>query len=249
MNHQNDALFDPRIAEWLEDDPNDAPPQILETVAAAMPAIAQRRPRLVQVDRLRRPWWMGLAAASLVVAFVGALALLNWPSIGPRPAPSPSSVALPQRVDAPVHRYSASLPADWTATLGEAVDEPDIFTGPDGSLSVRFELIPTGTSQDEWADAYIRARIGELGGSCFGVSPDSWQPSRVGLEGAYEWELPCINAILYHTAVGDRTYPIEYVSSVGDVSPAERGIVREILLGFVLDQGPTVLPSASPART
>ena len=35
--------FDPRIAEWLEDDPDHAPEQVLETVLAALPSIPQRR--------------------------------------------------------------------------------------------------------------------------------------------------------------------------------------------------------------
>ena len=42
MNRTSD-LFDDRIAEWLEIDPTAAPPQVLETVLAAMPQISQRR--------------------------------------------------------------------------------------------------------------------------------------------------------------------------------------------------------------
>jgi hypothetical protein len=38
-------LFDNRLADWLEDDPVVAPPQLLETVLAAMPSIPQRRCR------------------------------------------------------------------------------------------------------------------------------------------------------------------------------------------------------------
>ena len=44
MNRQSPSPeFDPRIADWLESDPDDAPGRILETVLAAFPSIPQRR--------------------------------------------------------------------------------------------------------------------------------------------------------------------------------------------------------------
>ena len=43
MNRSTELDFDQRIADWLEDDPNLAPSQVLETVLAAYPSIPQRR--------------------------------------------------------------------------------------------------------------------------------------------------------------------------------------------------------------
>lgn len=250
MNGHPDPMFDVRIAEWLEDAPNSAPAQVMETVAAALPSIPQRRKRHLDLDRFAQPAWLGLAAGVLVVAFV-TLTILMGPSIGarPTPSPSPSPIALSQRIEAPLHRYAAALPAGWQAMLGQSTDEPNTFVGPDGTLTVSYHLIPSGTGQDEWADAYFRARVAELGGACLAVRPEDWRPSRVGQEGAYEWDLPCINGVLYVTGVGDRTYPIEYASAVGDFGQAERDLLRQIVLGFELDQGPTVLPSPSPGAS
>ena len=42
MTPHDETTFDPRIADWLEDDPNDAPDQALEIVLAAFPSIKQR---------------------------------------------------------------------------------------------------------------------------------------------------------------------------------------------------------------
>ena len=43
MNRSTEPDFDQRIADWLEDDPNLAPRQAIETVLAAYPSIPQRR--------------------------------------------------------------------------------------------------------------------------------------------------------------------------------------------------------------
>ena len=43
MNRSDETLFDPRIADWLEDDPHTAPDQALDVVLAAFPSINQRR--------------------------------------------------------------------------------------------------------------------------------------------------------------------------------------------------------------
>ena len=42
MNRSDEPLFDPRIADWLEDDPYEAPQQALDVVLAAFPSITQR---------------------------------------------------------------------------------------------------------------------------------------------------------------------------------------------------------------
>jgi hypothetical protein len=44
-----DHGFDPHIADWLEADPDHAPPDVMRTVESAIPSIPQRRV-------LRLPW-------------------------------------------------------------------------------------------------------------------------------------------------------------------------------------------------
>ena len=46
MNRDVDRLdpdFDPRVADWLEGDPQIAPPLVLDTIVAALPSVTQRR--------------------------------------------------------------------------------------------------------------------------------------------------------------------------------------------------------------
>ena len=90
--------FDPRIADWLEDDPDDAPDAALETVLAAFPSIPQRR-------TLRVPWRtrpMTSPARVAAAALVGVLAIGATmfvirpvsPDVGTKPiatSPAPSS--------------------------------------------------------------------------------------------------------------------------------------------------------------
>ena len=48
-----DPDFEPGVAAWLEEDPNDAPPAVLNTVLAAFPSIPQRRASSRNWDSLR----------------------------------------------------------------------------------------------------------------------------------------------------------------------------------------------------
>jgi Tol biopolymer transport system component len=98
--HDPDPGFDPRVADWLETDPNDAPGQILETVQAAIPAIPQRRSLRLPRRSMDRVTYLAAAvmgAAVLGIATVVGGSLLNAPlpsdgptATGPTVAPSPS---------------------------------------------------------------------------------------------------------------------------------------------------------------
>jgi hypothetical protein len=144
MNRSNDPLFDSRIADWLEDDPNRAPDQVLDTVLAAVPSISQRR-------ALRVPWRLppmstlsrATAVASAVVALVLVTAGLYV--VGPgRPTdsagPSPTHTT-PPASEAPASTFGLSvgpgLPADGVIAFGlhdEATDSDRLFSiTPDGS--------------------------------------------------------------------------------------------------------------------
>jgi len=76
MNHDIDRLdagFDPRISDWLERDPHEAPASVLDGVLTALPAVSQRRgmilPSRIPTNRLA---WLGVAAV-VVVSVIGGL--------------------------------------------------------------------------------------------------------------------------------------------------------------------------------
>jgi hypothetical protein len=119
MTRSTDPLFDQRIADWLENDPVQAPAQVLEIVLAALPSIPRRRgfgarSRLGTVPRNLR--WPTAAAAVIAVVLVGSALYLNRPNQpavgGPSATPdansSPSPSASPTAV--------AARAASWTAT-------------------------------------------------------------------------------------------------------------------------------------
>lgn len=104
MNRSDETLFDPRIADWLEDDPHAAPGQALEVVLAAFPSIKQRR-------TWRVPWrFPDMSSLSKFVALAAAviLVVLGVYLLGPRlgnaiggppptasPSPSPTAMQTP----------------------------------------------------------------------------------------------------------------------------------------------------------
>jgi hypothetical protein len=131
-----DPGFDPRIADWLEEDPDRAPPTILQTVLAAYPSIPQRRrwrvlgrePRMFKFV----PVAMAAAAVLVVAVLVGINFLPREGGIGgPRPTspaatPTPRPAALPSGESQPApgrhftdlqgFRYTINIPAaGWAA--------------------------------------------------------------------------------------------------------------------------------------
>lgn len=134
MNRHDDELFDLRIADWLEGDPDLAPAQVMEIVGAALPSVAQRRRSLI-------PWqispWMrlGLVAAVMVVGVVVAANLVApfRPGIGgePTPTPSPGPTAQPQVPTAGLetftsglYGYSIGYPSEWRVKAATRPLEP-----------------------------------------------------------------------------------------------------------------------------
>jgi hypothetical protein len=87
--------FDQRIADWLEADPDHAPPETLETVLAAFPSIPQRRATRVpwRLTTMTRFMPIGAAAVIAIVLAGGALLMLrpNTSNVGTAPTASPSA--------------------------------------------------------------------------------------------------------------------------------------------------------------
>jgi galactose oxidase-like protein/Kelch motif protein len=124
MTRPTDQLFDQRIADWLEDDPMQAPGQVLEIVLAALPSISRRRtyrvPRRFIATRSSIRW--PIAAATAVVLVLGGALYLNRPSQpaigGPSPTPGASHGASESAspTAAPTSIVVQLRPATWTAT-------------------------------------------------------------------------------------------------------------------------------------
>jgi hypothetical protein len=115
-------LFDQRVADWLEDDPNVAPSLVLDTVLAALPSVGQRRAPM--------PWagvrWLpasrfGRAGALVAAVLLLILGLLSVSIIGsPRPTPTPVATS-PWGLSgqlatftSPRYAYSMDHPVEWT---------------------------------------------------------------------------------------------------------------------------------------
>jgi hypothetical protein len=102
MNQHSDPGFEPRVADWLEDGPVQAPRDVMTTVRAALPSVKQRRalapwrhPVMSQLTKL--------AAAAAIVVAVGAGAYLlgsNAPNATPGPAGANEMAAYREARDA-----------------------------------------------------------------------------------------------------------------------------------------------------
>ena len=116
MTLQDPTTFDPRIADWLEDDPNTAPDQALDIVLAAFPSIRQRHAsrlpwRTRPMNALAR---MAVAAVVIALAIGGAVYVLAPPNggVGGPPAPTASPSPRVTTVPSPSPAPSPSLLAN-----------------------------------------------------------------------------------------------------------------------------------------
>lgn len=109
------TTFDPRVADWLEGDPNEAPDEALRIVLAAFPSIRQRHGlpvpwRTRPMNPLAR---MAVAAIAVAVAIGGAVYLLAPPNGGPGgpPAASPTPTVSPSLQATPTPLATVALPS------------------------------------------------------------------------------------------------------------------------------------------
>jgi len=157
MSRTIDPGFDPRIADWLEADPDRAPADLMQVVESALPSIPQRRV-------MHLPWrfppmssFAKLAVAAIAVIAVGALgAIVLRPdrtgTVGSAPTPSPTPASTPSASSPPpltesftssMHGISLAYPAGWTT---QAATEPWTTGWPDfGTPFGDFMYDPTQT--------------------------------------------------------------------------------------------------------
>jgi hypothetical protein len=149
MNRSEESLFDPRIADWLEDDPHAAPEQALEVVLAAFPSIKQRR-------AWRSPWRftmptvtkaLALGATALIIVIGGAWLLgprppsVGTPSPSPSANPSPSTEARATQTSAPETTQPATTTSFTSPVYGYTVEHPVPY-------------VPTPATEP-WVDGFV----------------------------------------------------------------------------------------------
>jgi hypothetical protein len=263
MNRSNDPLFDSRIADWLEDDPNRAPGQVLDTILAAVPSISQRR-------RLRVPWRFppmptlprATAVGSAVVALILVTAGLYvvgpgqpTDSAGPSPTrTTPPSSATPPASGAPTSTFGLTvgpgLAADGVIAFGlhdEATDSDRLFSiTADGSTVKRLSegaccltADPEGRAVLVAQDVEGRAVPAILGlgrQSSYSESADQWADFAPGLN--------------LHPGAWSADYNLAF-EGWADNDPTKAGIYlsRDNGGGMLLGELVRLTTSAGPADT
>lgn len=210
MTRFDDPLFDPRLADWLEEDPSTAPDQALDVVLASFPSIHQRR-------AMRVPWRnrnmtstlrLGLAAAVVVAATLGGLYLLSsrtGPSVA-APETSPPSAAPSTHAanrttfTSAQYGYSVEYPTPWAAVpateawTGEGQLGPeelwvDRFFAPNSTTFVGIAALPRPEGQtDEEFETGYKQHVAERGCP---VPLDAWNDAMVGAAPAQRAEFEC----------------------------------------------------------
>ena len=263
MNRTTD-LFDGRIADWLEDDPTQAPPQVLDTILAALPQISQRRsapwalPQLVSTRRF------GVALALLAV---GALLLaLAAVIVGP-PEPPPTTPT-ETTFTSPVYGYTVRHPADWSIVPGKRqlradalpcaeCEEPDNFwVVPDEvAITIAGSELPAATTLEAWTASVIE-RIPARFGTFIGPLSNQSAVSVGGATGTLSVHVSQDATVLWITVVrGTEGWHLVW-TDVPNVDPATiRPRFDAFLATFAFPAGtlttaapgPTTAPTASPA--
>jgi hypothetical protein len=182
MTRSDETLFDPRIADWLEDDPTAAPDQTLDVVLAAFPSIKQRRASRVpwRFPTVNGATRLALAAAAVVALTVGGLYVFNRgpsePGGATTPTPSPASspsagkdlldVSNWKAFMSPRYGFKAKYPTTYrsvpSATLWRMPNSAaNMFDGFQGDGAAKWlngvsMLLPVGATRDDWYDEYRR---------------------------------------------------------------------------------------------
>lgn len=249
MTRQPDPLFDDRIADWLEGDPDRAPDQALEIVLAAVPSIRQRRRGLGfgnwRIDSMTFPAKLALTAAATLAIAIGGLYLLagrDLPSVGgPGPTPSPSPSPIPFTSER--FHYSIDVPATWTIVPGTTDLPLRGFPFPNGSNVDRFEPVAGGKTwvfitsgallANETADSR-RAGLDGLNKNTAGCRISATRTITVDGTEARSEDMICFaddNIIEIFVASNGRAYMIDWFSDQ-PVDDADRAVFDAMVSTF-----------------
>ena len=173
--HDPDPGFDPRLADWLEGEPDRAPGQILELVVAAVPSIPQHR-ALRRSWRLALPTRLAYLAALIVVAMgtgIAASQLLGSDQVGVMPTASPSIQPEPAAarmtlvarvVDAINRRDLGSLRSSFTADGILEFPAVDGHSGREGNVDMSEWSLDVENFPENWLGTLgtwgLEARLG-----------------------------------------------------------------------------------------
>lgn len=194
--------FDSRIADWLEDDPDDAPDTVLTTVLAAFPSIPQRRASRVpwRFRSMTMTSRLMAGAAAVAVVLVGGLLFLRpggGSTVGasaspPAPPASastpPTALVLDQTFVSDRYGFSVGYPRAWTilqSSLSWRSDEENLWgsgindelTGSDVRFSGAAQALASGQTADAWLRDY-GSPVGALAGQ--GSGPADWPTVTIG---------------------------------------------------------------------
>jgi hypothetical protein len=241
MTRFDDPLFDPRLADWLEEDPSMAPDQALDVILASLPSIKQRR-------AVRVPWRnrdmsstlrLGLAAAVVVAATVGGLYFLssrNGSSVAapeaspPAPSEPPSAAPAANRstFTSTQYGYSVEYPTPyavvpateaWTGDgqVGPEEQWVDRFFAPNSTTFVGIAALPKpdGATDEAFATQYMQ-KVADR--DCT-VPLDAWTDATVGGTPGKRAEFECggTPGVELIWVVGDIGYVITGESAVVDL--------------------------------
>jgi hypothetical protein len=211
--------FDQRIADWLEADPNLAPPDVMSTVVAALPSISQARRGLLAPRRFTlMPTYLRLAAVAVVVAVVGVCALTYFgsdPGGGatappPTASPAPTTVPTPRPTESlaagpitsPLYGYTVTRPEGWRFTPSSVAwsgvrEDPyfDTFAAPVsqgdeyGDVHIAALPVPDGMTTEDWLLAYAESQEASSR-DCKGPA-DDWTDGSVGSLAIRRLDLRC----------------------------------------------------------
>ena len=263
MNRTSE-FFDDRIADWLEDDPLEAPARLLETVLAAAPSIPQRQGRGVLGAMVFRPFPRFAPVATAIVIAVLLVAGLALSVIGPPPRATPTPAASPiplVRFDSPLYGFSISHPEGWRVT---PATERIVANNPpwaDTSVVDQFNGLPGGPNPN----ALIVAAMSEV---AVGTTLNAWtdetsvllcgtptQPQEsievAGLPATVSTFARCQSHFhIWVTFVrGTQAFHVVWLNFSG-TEAADRQLLDRVLATFTLPRtAPAITPAATAAAT
>lgn len=183
--------FDQRIADWLESDPNAAPPDVMSTVVAALPSIPQARRGPLAPRRFTfMQAYMRLAAVAAAVAVVGlgVFAYIGGqPNVGPTAAPTSRPTVLPSpspagaKFTSPLYFYTVDTPPGWTVV--PATVEWPVGGVIDGAHGDWVDLFVMGDTTED-AVGYVAVAAQPISAISF---PETWMSGYADRQAASEF--------------------------------------------------------------